>query len=134
MKPKLFRILVPVRDIERAATFYATILNFKGIRVSHGRHYFDCDGTILACFDPIADGDGYDAKPITEFIYVAVDDLEDAHDRCQNAHADFDVEDIHGDPAHAIASRPWGERSFYFKDPFGNKLCFVDRSTCFTGS
>ena len=32
-----------------------------------------------------------------------------------------------------IVTQPWGERSFYAEDPFGNKLCFVDRSTLFTG-
>jgi hypothetical protein len=35
--------------------------------------------------------------------------------------------------AGAIVRRPWGERSFYAVDPFGNKLCFVDRATLFTG-
>ena len=29
--------------------------------------------------------------------------------------------------------RPWGERSFYAFDPFGNGLCFVDETTVFTG-
>jgi hypothetical protein len=29
--------------------------------------------------------------------------------------------------------RPWGERSFYVKDPWGNGLCFVDEKTLFTG-
>jgi hypothetical protein len=31
-----------------------------------------------------------------------------------------------------IARRPWGERSFYMRDPFGNPLCFVDEGTLFT--
>ena len=30
-------------------------------------------------------------------------------------------------------TRPWGERSFYLRDPFGNPLCFVDAATLFTG-
>jgi len=58
MKPKLFRVILPVSDIERAAAFYKSVLGVAGVRVSSGRHYFDCDGTILACFDPNADGDG----------------------------------------------------------------------------
>lgn len=41
--------------------------------------------------------------------------------------------DVHGDPAGAIATRPWGKRSFYVEDPFGNKQCFVDRATLFSG-
>lgn len=32
-----------------------------------------------------------------------------------------------------IETQPWGERCFYAADPFGNKLCFVDRTTVFTG-
>jgi uncharacterized glyoxalase superfamily protein PhnB len=32
-----------------------------------------------------------------------------------------------------IEKRPWGERSFYVSDPFGNPLCFVDERTVFTG-
>ena len=32
----------------------------------------------------------------------------------------------------AIETQPWGERSFYCADPFGNKLCFVDDQTLFT--
>jgi len=32
-----------------------------------------------------------------------------------------------------IETRPWGERSFYMKDLFGNPLCFVDEQTVFTG-
>lgn len=39
---------------------------------------------------------------------------------------------VHGDLAGKIATRPWSERSFYIDDPFGNKLCFVDRTTMFT--
>jgi uncharacterized glyoxalase superfamily protein PhnB len=31
-----------------------------------------------------------------------------------------------------IETQPWGERSFYCKDPFGNKLCFVAADTLVT--
>lgn len=37
-------------------------------------------------------------------------------------------------PMGQIARRPWGERSFYMHDPFGNPLCFVDEKTTFTAS
>ena len=33
-----------------------------------------------------------------------------------------------------IGTRPWGETSFYLKDPFGNKICFVQEETVFTGN
>jgi catechol 2,3-dioxygenase-like lactoylglutathione lyase family enzyme len=133
MKPRLFRVILPVSDIEGAARFYSAVLGLPGIRVSGGRHYFDCDGTILACFDPRADGDPYDATPNPEWLYFAVDQIEATYDACRRAGATFAPGQVHGDPAGAIATRPWGERSFYVHDPFGNKLCFVDRATLFTG-
>ncbi len=33
----------------------------------------------------------------------------------------------------AISARPWGERCFYARDPFGNPICFVDEGTLFLG-
>lgn len=133
MKPHLFRVILPVTNIDRAATFYETVLKMPGMRVSDGRHYFDCGGTILACFDPRSDGDPYDARPNLEWLYFAVDDLEATFEACRRAGASLDPGDVHGDAAGQIVTRPWGERSFYVLDPFGNKLCFVDRTTTFTG-
>lgn len=134
MQPKLFRIILPVSDVKRAAVFYKAVLGADGMRVSNGRHYFDCGGTILACFDPRADGDPYDAKPNPEWLYFAVDDIEATFAACKRAGATMSPEDVHGTPAGEIHTRPWGERSFYAFDPFGNKLCFVDRTTAFTGA
>jgi len=131
---RLYRVIVPVSDIEAAREFYGKILGVRGTPVSPGRHYFDCEGTILACFDPRADGDGYAARPNPEPIYLAVSDLEAAFDACKEAGAHFanDAPDGVG-PLGEIAVRPWGERSFYVTDPFGNGLCFVDRESIFTG-
>jgi catechol 2,3-dioxygenase-like lactoylglutathione lyase family enzyme len=131
----LFRVLVPVTDIEKAQAFYSAVLDQKGQRVSPGRHYFDCEGTILACFDPSADGDGRTAAPNPEDIYIAVADLETTYAACQRAAAQFVTEDppMVG-PMGEIAKRPWGETSFYIKDPFGNPVCFVATETVFTGA
>jgi len=65
----LFRIIVPVSDIERAAHFYLALLGAEDQRVSPGRHY-ECEGTILACDDTQPDGDGRVAKPLPEPIYM----------------------------------------------------------------
>jgi catechol 2,3-dioxygenase-like lactoylglutathione lyase family enzyme len=132
--PHLFRVIVPVSDIERAALFYSALLGAAGSRVSPGRHYFECEGTILACYDPQADGDGRDAKPLPEPIYFAVDDLEAIYDKCRDSGASFSSAVVPGaGPLGRIARRPWGERSFYAADPFGNPLCFVSRDSVFTG-
>lgn len=132
--PKLFRVIVPVTDIELAAQFYGRVLGAAGRRVSPGRHYFDCEGTILACYDPSADGDDYHPKPLPEPLYFAVDDIEGAYRDAKDAGAHFPTTDIPGvGPFGEIATRPWGERSFYANDPFGNPLCFVSRDTVFIG-
>jgi catechol 2,3-dioxygenase-like lactoylglutathione lyase family enzyme len=130
----LFRVLVPVQDIEAAEHFYARLLEQPGIRVSPGRHYFDCEGVILACFDPSADGNGYDATPNPEPLYLAVSDLEATYRTCREVGAKFAEGSPPGvGPLGQIAKRPWGEESFYIRDPFGNRLCFVASSTVFTG-
>ena len=132
--PKLFRVLVPVPDIERAAAFYGAVLRLPGERVSPGRQYFDCEGTILACYDPWADGDEGNARPLTEPLYLAVDDLVETEQRARDAGAVFSHDETPDvGPLGAIAERPWGERSFYCDDPFGNPLCFVERGTEFSG-
>lgn len=132
--PHLFRVIVPVSDINRAAHFYEAVLDVTGQRVSPGRHYFDCEGTILACYDPDADGDGRPAVPLPEPIYIAVDDLASTYRRAAAAGASLSsavVPDV--GPLGEIARRPWGEVSFYAADPFGNPLCFVSRESVFTG-
>jgi predicted enzyme related to lactoylglutathione lyase len=121
---RLFRVIVPVPDIDAAARFYEQLLGLSGKRVSSGRHYLDCEGTILALFSPRDDTDPWDAKPNPEPVYFAVDDLEAVQQRAIDMGAQID------DP---IDVQPWGERSFYLRDPYGNRLCMVDRQTLFTG-
>jgi catechol 2,3-dioxygenase-like lactoylglutathione lyase family enzyme len=123
---RIYRVILPVTDIEKAAEFYGDLLGQSGRRVSAGRHYFDCCGVILACFDPRSDGDEFDARPNPDHIYFAVPDIERAFERARQ----LDCREI--EPK--ILVRPWGERSFYFKDPFGNPICFVDEGTLFTGA
>lgn len=130
----LYRVVLPVTDLDRAVGFYGKVLGQPGQRVSPGRHYFDCEGTILACYDPKADGDDHDAVPIPEPIYIAVDDLETTFRNAVEAGARFSpdvVPDV--GPLGEVAQRPWGERSFYASDPFGNPLCFVSRESVFRG-
>lgn len=130
----LYRVIVPVSDIDAARVFYAAVLGAPGRRVTPGRHYFDCEGTILACFDPQADGDGYAARPNPEPLYLAVDSLDAAFAACRAAGATFPEASPPGvGPLGRIARRPWGEESFYVGDPFGNPLCFVSRSSVFDG-
>jgi predicted enzyme related to lactoylglutathione lyase len=122
---RIFRVILPVSSIEQATTFYSSVLEQPGARVSPGRHYFGGGGVILACFDPRADGDPWDATPNPDHVYLAVDDLDACYRRV-SAQPDA----VLGRP---IEVQPWGERSFYCADPFGNRLCFVDEATIVTG-
>ena len=45
---RLFRVTLPVTDIESATKFYALVLGTPGELVFPGRHYLDCGGTVLA--------------------------------------------------------------------------------------
>jgi hypothetical protein len=121
----LFRVIVPVGDIGRAAAYYEALLDRPGRRVSTGRHYLDCEGTILALYSPREDGDAFDPRPNQEHVYFAVDDLEAVHRRVLDLAL--------GQVDATIQTRPWGERSFYLRDPFDNPLCMVDRPTLFLG-
>jgi catechol 2,3-dioxygenase-like lactoylglutathione lyase family enzyme len=129
---RLYRVILPVADIDITARFYSA----AGERVSPGRHYFDCEGVVLACYDAAADGDEPgEARALLEPLYFAVDDLESVRARCVDAGAVFKETQIQGVGAPGrIEMRPWGERSFYTEDPFGNTLCFVDRASVFIGA
>lgn len=128
--PNLYRIILQVSDLDEAAEFYSNLLGLEGRVIRGQRRYFDCGSVILALLDPT--GDGEKAKPTADYIYFSVNDLEKIHARA-GALGCLSKESIHGAPAGDIVKRPWGERSFYATDPFGNLLCFVDAGTIFTG-
>ena len=79
--PRLYRVILPVLDIERAAEFYRELIATPGVRVSSGHHHFDCSGVILALYDPKSDGNRRAVRPNFEHVYVAVDDLEAVYER-----------------------------------------------------
>jgi len=124
--PRLYRVILPAGDVEASVGFYRRLLEMEGERVSPGRHYFRCGGVILAVVDPRADGDEHETRPNADHVYLSVTDLERYHERA----ADLGVL---SPEMGAIETRPWGERSFYLSDAFGNPLCFVDERTLFLG-
>ena len=128
--PNLYRVILHVTDLDRAAEFYSTLLGIQGRSIRGARHYFDCGSVILALLDPTS-GDEK-AKPLPDYIYFSVKDLEKVHERARHLGC-LSTEDVHEESAGDIVIRPWGERSFYAQDPFGNGLCFVDEKTIFTG-
>lgn len=131
MADKLFRVILHVDDLAKAADFYAKLLDDPGRNIPRGsRHYIDCGPVILALVDVAAGGEK--AKPLPDYIYFAVGDLEKVYARAA-ALGCLSSADVHGASAGEIVVRPWGERSFYVEDPWGNGMCFVDDNTLFTG-
>ncbi len=127
-KFNLYRIIFPVKDIERASDYYSAIFEMPGTRVSDGRHYFNLDGTILALYDPEADGDEINQSwsfHENQYLYFAVENLTALHERIKKLGGQHVDE--------RIGKMPWGEVLFYANDPFGNPICFVEKSTIFTG-
>ena len=124
---RLYRVILPVTDIETAVAFYSGVLKNEGMRVSPGRHYFNLGGTILACYDPRSDGDpGDDDWKFHEnqYLYIATNDLTKTLES---------ISAFGGEVTSEIEQMPWGETLFYAKDPFNNPICFVEESSIFLG-
>jgi catechol 2,3-dioxygenase-like lactoylglutathione lyase family enzyme len=127
--PKIFRVTVEVADLEAATAFYADLLGTPGRRHPGARHYFDCGGVLLAVLD-VTEG-GMRPTPGPKSIYFAVQDIDEVHTRAKSLDTLAPFQ-IHGQPASDVVERPWGERSFYVTDPWGNELCFVQEGTLYT--
>lgn len=126
--PRLFRVTIEVAQLDQAAAFYAKLFGIPGKRHPGARHYFDCGGVTVAVLD-VSTG-GKPPTPGPKSLYFAVDEVAAVHERATalDALAPYQV---HGQPAGEVIARPWGERSFYVVDPWGNDLCFVDPGTIY---
>lgn len=129
----LFRVIVPAADLESSVRFYSSLLDQPGMRVSGGRHYFRCGAVTVAVYSPAGDGDSTPPRPSFGHIYFSTSDLEACFERARQVGGLVDTIGDGGLKMGEIARRPWGERSFYINDPFGNPLCFVDASSIFKG-
>ncbi len=127
--PKLFRVTLEVADLERATELYGALFGLAGQRYLGARHYFDCGGVIVALLD-VSRG-GMAPTPGPKSLYFAVDDVDGVHARAEQLGVLAPYQ-VHGEPASAVITRPWGERSFYVVDPWGNDLCFCENGTLYT--
>jgi predicted enzyme related to lactoylglutathione lyase len=118
-------VIVQVSDLARGVDFYRELLGDAGVPVPGRGHYFDC-GVILAVI-----GAGARAKPQPDHLYFSHPDVDALHARATKLGC-LDPGEVHGAPAGEVEVRPWGERSFYAIDPFGNHLCFVAAASEFT--
>lgn len=133
--PRLYRILIPAKNLNRSRRFYESLLSTRGRSVAGGRIYFDCGPVILG----VLDYSGVSASKIStprESLYFATNELEGVFCRARTLGC-LDPGLLHDDPSSPLGEiviRPWGERSFYAHDPAGNPLCFVDERTLFIGT
>ncbi|HWW61672.1 MAG TPA: VOC family protein, partial [Thermoanaerobaculia bacterium] len=124
--PQFFRLNVEVGNLEQAAGFYAKLLGIEGRRQPGSRSYFECGPVTLQVLQV--------AQPHTaaKALYFTVADLEAIFARAKELGC-LSQESVHDAPGGGIVVRPWGERSFYALDPWGNPLCFVEQGTVYTG-
>lgn len=123
---RAFRIAVPASDINRSREFYERVLGMEADDTVPSRLYFHCDGFIIALIDWTVESHGErpSLHPLPDNLYFATSDLDAASSRVNAVGAKI---------TSPIATRPWGERSFYCTDPDGHPLCFVDEDTVFLG-
>lgn len=127
--PQFFRLNLEVGDLEAATSFYSKLLGQPGRLQAGRRCYFECGPVTLQVLDVSSQSKPH---PAAKALYFTVRDLEAAFGRAQ-ALGCLSREEVHDAPGGGIVVRPWGERSFYAKDPWGNPLCFVEEGTVYTG-
>jgi hypothetical protein len=124
--PALFRINVEVGDVDAAARDWGALLGLPGRPQAGSRVYFTAGAVTLQVVEmqPV--------HPAAKALYFLVDDLDDVHARAKRL-GWLSKESVHGEPGGEISVRPWGERSFYVEDTWGNPLCFVQTGTTYPG-
>ena len=127
--PQFFRMNIEVGDLEAAAAFYTKLLGVEGRRQAGSRCYFNCGPAALQVVDV---SKAREPHPAAKALYFTVKDLEAAYERAR-ALGCLAQDDMHDKAGGGIVVRPWGERSFYVTDPWGNPLCFVEEGTVYAG-
>lgn len=124
--PQMFRMNVEVGDLAKAAAFYGRLLGLEGRLQAGSRCYFTCGAVTLQVVQI--------PKPHTaaKALYFTVRDVDAVHARAKELGC-LSREGVHGSPGGEVIVRPWGERSFYADDPWGNPLCFVEEGTVYPG-
>ena len=105
------------------------MLGVQGRKQPGARSYFECGPVTLSVLDVSSVGSPHTAA---KALYFTVKNLEAAFERAKELGC-LSQESVHDAPGGGIVVRPWGERSFYAVDPWGNPLCFVEEGTVYTG-
>ena len=124
--PRLFRLNIEVGSVAEAHEFYSDLLGLDGRPQMGSRVYFDAGGVTLQVVQVES------PHSAAKALYFEVSDLDAVHSRAKRANC-LSGDSVHGTPAGEPLVRPWGERSFYADDPWGNPLCFVEEGTIYSG-
>jgi hypothetical protein len=123
---ELFRINIEVGDVEQAAKQYSALFGQEGRPQAGSRCYFTAGAVTLQVVEVTP------VHTAAKALYFLVDDLDASFERAKTL-GWLSKERVHGAPGGEISVRPWGERSFYAEDAWGNPLCFVERGTVYPG-
>ena len=124
--PRLFRLNIEVGDIAEAQGFYEELLGLEGRPQMGSRCYFDAGPVTLQVVQTSI------PHTAAKALYFVLAELGPVHARATSLGC-LSSEKVHGEPAGQSVVRPWGERSFYADDPWGNPLCFVEAGTIYAG-
>ena len=124
--PQFFRLNIEIGDLDKGEAFYAKLLDVEGRRQAGARVYFQAGPVTLQVLQTPK------PHPAAKALYFTVRDLDAAFERAK-ALGCLSQENVHDAPGGGIVVRPWGERSFYAVDPWGNPLCFVEEGTIYAG-
>jgi hypothetical protein len=128
--PQMFRINVEVGDLAAAQNFYEALFAAQGRGQAGNRFYLNAGPVALQVVDVTAFGAA--PHPAAKALYFTVNDLDALHARASALNC-LSAEMVHNTPGGVVSVKPWGERSFYANDPWGNPLCFVEAGTVYGG-
>lgn len=126
--PQLFRLNIEVGDLAAAQGFYEALLGLTGRNQPGARFYMNAGPVALQVLQP----QGRPPHPAAKALYFSVVNLDAVHERATSLHC-LSADPVHTTSGGEISVKPWGERSFYASDPWGNPLCFVEAGTVYAG-
>jgi catechol 2,3-dioxygenase-like lactoylglutathione lyase family enzyme len=124
--PQLFRLNIEVGDLSTAKRFYEELLGAQGRGQAGNRFYMNAGAVTLQVVGVPT------PHPAAKALYFVTPNLDAVHTSAASLGA-LSNELVHGLKAGDISVKPWGERSFYADDPWGNPLCFVEAGTQYAG-
>jgi catechol 2,3-dioxygenase-like lactoylglutathione lyase family enzyme len=124
--PQLFRVNIEVGDLAAARQFYGALLGAETRGQAGNRFYVNAGPVALQVVGVPS------PHTAAKALYFNTANLDAVHERATALNA-LSREAVHGLAGGDISVKPWGERSFYANDPWGNPLCFVEAGTEYAG-